>query len=237
MITVIAIDDEPLALQLIADYIQKTPDLMLAGQFENPLEAAQYISENPVDIVFTDIQMPGLNGIEFTRSMLNGPVVIFTTAFAKYAIEGFKLDVADYLLKPFTYEEFLTSVHKAERMIRSIAKPADDVLSNNEFLFLKFNYKIKRIKFNDIQYIEGFNDNVRIYSISSPEPIQSQITLKALEAKLPAGKFMRIHRSFIVNLQMVDTIDRGRIVFGKVFIPVGDQYKEKFEEFLKKNFL
>jgi DNA-binding LytR/AlgR family response regulator len=237
MITVIAIDDEPLALQLIADYIQKTPDLMLAGQFENPLEAAQYISENPVDIVFTDIQMPGLNGIEFTRSMLNGPVVIFTTAFAKYAIEGFKLDVADYLLKPFTYEEFLTSVHKAERMIRSIAKPADDVLSNNEFLFLKFNYKIKRIKFNDIQYIEGFNDYVRIYSISSPEPIPSQITLKALEAKLPAGKFMRIHRSFIVNLQMVDTIDRGRIVFGKVFIPVGDQYKEKFEEFLKKNFL
>lgn len=237
MITVIAIDDEPLALQLIADYIQKTPDLMLAGQFENPLEAAQYISENPVDIVFTDIQMPGLNGIEFTRSMLNGPVVIFTTAFAKYAIEGFKLDVADYLLKPFTYEEFLTSVHKAERMIRSIAKPADDVLSNNEFLFLKFNYKIKRIKFNDIQYIEGFNDNVRIYSISSPEPVQSQITLKALEAKLPAGKFMRIHRSFIVNLQMVDTIDRGRIIFGKVFIPVGDQYKEKFEEYLRKNFL
>ena len=116
MIKVIAIDDEPLALQQIADYIQMTPDLMLAGQFENPVEAAQYISKNPIEIVFTDIQMPGLNGIEFTRSMVNGPVVIFTTAFEKYAIEGFKLDVADYLLKPFTYEEFLTSVHKAERL-------------------------------------------------------------------------------------------------------------------------
>lgn len=237
MITVIAIDDEPLALQLIVDYIQKTPELMLMEQFENPLEAAQFISKNPIDIVFTDIQMPGLNGIEFTRSMINGPVVIFTTAFAKYAIEGFKLDIADYLLKPFTYEEFLTSVHKAERMIRSITRPADDVLSNNEFLFLKSNYKIKRIKFNDIQYIEGFNDYVRIYATSSFEPIQSQITLKILEAKLPAGKFMRVHRSFIVNLQMVDTIDRGRIVFGKVYIPISDQYKEKFEDYLRKNFL
>jgi two-component system response regulator LytT len=237
MITVIAIDDEPLALQLIVDYIQKTPDLILVGQFENPLEAAQYISKNPIDIVFTDIQMPGLNGIEFTRSMINGPVIIFTTAFAKYAIEGFKLDIADYLLKPFTYEEFLTSVHKAERMIRSIAKRSDEVLSNNEFLFLKSNYKIKRLKFNDIQYIEGFNDYVRIYAASSLEPIQYQVTLKALEAKLPAGKFMRIHRSFIVNLQMVETIDRGRIVFGKVYIPVGDQYKEKFEDYLRKNFL
>jgi DNA-binding LytR/AlgR family response regulator len=237
MITVIAIDDEPLALQLVVDYIQKTPDLILVGQFENPLEAAQYISKNQIDIVFTDIQMPGLNGIEFTKSMINGPVVIFTTAFAKYAIEGFKLDVADYLLKPFTYEEFLTSVHKAERMIRSTAKPADAVLSNNEFLYLKSNYKIKRLKFNDIQYIEGLNDYVKIYTTSSDEPIQSQITLKALEAKLAAGQFMRIHRSFIVNLQMVDTIDRGRIVFGKVYIPVGDQYKEKFDEYLRKNFL
>jgi DNA-binding LytR/AlgR family response regulator len=237
MITVIAIDDEPLALQLIVDYIQKTPDLMLVGQFENPLEAAQYISKNPIDIVFTDIQMPGLNGIEFTRSMINGPVVIFTTAFAKYAIEGFKLDVADYLLKPFTYEEFITSVHKAERMIKSITKRADEVLTNNEFLYLKSNYKIKRLKFNDIQYIEGFNDYVRIYAASSPEPVQYQITLRALEAKLPGGKFMRIHRSFIVNLQMVDTIDRGRIVFGKVHIPVGEQYKEKFEEYLRKNFI
>jgi two-component system, LytTR family, response regulator LytT len=237
MMTVIAIDDEPLALQLIVDYIQMTPDLILAGKFENPLEAAQYISKNPIDIVFTDIRMPGLNGIEITRSMVNGPVVIFTTAFAKYAIEGFKLDIADYLLKPFTYEEFLTSVHKAERMIRSIVKRSDEVVSNNEFLYLKSNYKIKRLKFDDIQYIEGFNDYVRIHADSSTEPIQSQVTLKALEAKLPAGKFMRIHRSFIVNLQMVDTIDKGRIVFGKVYIPVGDQYKEKFEEYLRKNFL
>ena len=237
MITVIAIDDEPLALQLVVDYIQKTPDLMLAGQFENPLEAAQYISKNPIDIVFTDIQMPGLNGVEFTRSMVNGPVVIFTTAFSKYAIEGFKLDIADYLLKPFTYEEFLTSVHKAERMIRSNTKPADDVLSNSEFLFLKSDYKIKRINFQNILYFEGLKEYVKVYTMLSDIPILSLSSLKTLELKLPADKFMRVHRSFIVNLEKIETIDRSRIVFGKKYIPVGDQYKEKFQEFLDKNFL
>ena len=237
MITVIAIDDEPLALQQIVDYIQKTPDLMLVGQFENPLEAAQYISKNHIDIVFTDIQMPGLNGIEFTRSMVNGPVVIFTTAFSKYATDGFKLDIADYLLKPFTYEEFLTSVHKAERMIRSITKPADEVLSNNEFLFLKSDYKIKRINFQNILYIEGLKEYVKVYVMHSDKPILSLSSLKILEIKLPADKFMRVHRSFIVNLEKIDTIDRSRIVFGKKYIPIGDQYKDKFQEFLDKNFL
>jgi DNA-binding LytR/AlgR family response regulator len=237
MITVIAIDDEPLALQLIVDYIQMTPDLLLVGQFENPLEAAQYISKNHVDIVFTDIQMPGLNGIEFTKSMVNGPVVIFTTAFDKYAIDGFKLDIVDYLLKPFTYEEFLTSVHKAERLIRSITKPADEVLSNNEFLFLKSDYKIKRINFRNILYIEGLKEYVKVYTILSDKPVLSLSSLKILERKLPADKFMRVHRSFIVNLEKIETIDRSRIVFGKKYIPTGDQYKEKFQEFLDKNFL
>jgi two-component system, LytTR family, response regulator LytT len=237
MISVIAIDDEPLALQLIADYIQKTPDLMLAGKFENPLEAAQYISKNHVDIVFTDIQMPGLNGLEFTRSIVNGPVVIFTTAFDNFAIEGFKLDIADYLLKPFTYEEFLTSVHKAERMIRSITKPADEVLSNNEFLFLKSDYKIKRINFQSILYIEGLKEYVKVYTLHSDKPVLSLSSLKILEIKLPADRFMRVHRSFIVNLEKIDTIDRSRIVFGKKYIPIGKQYKDKFQEFLDRNFL
>jgi DNA-binding LytR/AlgR family response regulator len=237
MITAVAIDDEPLALQLIVDYIHKTPDLSLLGQFENPLEAAQYISNNQVDIVFTDIQMPGLTGIEFTRSMIDGPVVIFTTAFEKYAIDGFKLDIADYLLKPFTYEEFLISVHKAERMIRSIRKSADEDLTNNEFLFLKSEYKIKRINFRNILYIEGLKEYVKVYTIHSDKPILSLSSLKILETKLPAEKFMRVHRSFIVNLEKIDTIDRSRIIFGKKYIPIGDQYKEKFQVFLDRNFL
>ena len=237
MMTIVAVDDEPLALQLIAWYIEETPELSLLRKFSNPLEAAVFLKENSVDIVMLDIQMPELNGIEFTRQMTRGPKVIFTTAYKKYAIEGFKLEVVDYLVKPFSYQDFLKAIQRAEKLINLEKKSYENIESSNEFLYLKSNYKIKRLKFRDIQYIEGFNDYVRIYAVSSLEPIQSQITLKVLEAKLPAGKFMRIHRSFIVNLQMVDTIDRGRIVFGKVYIPVGDQYKEKFEEYLRKNFL
>jgi two-component system, LytTR family, response regulator LytT len=237
MMTIVAVDDEPLALQLITRYIEDTPELSLLRKFLNPLEANVFLKENSVDIVMLDIQMPELNGIEFTRQMTKGPKVIFTTAYKKYAIEGFKLEVVDYLVKPFSYQDFLKAIQRAEKLISLEKKSYENIKSNNEFLYLKSNYKIKRLKFNDIQYIEGFNDYVRIYAASSPEPIQSQITLKVLEAKLPAGKFMRIHRSFIVNLQMVDTIDRGRIVFGKVYIPVGDQYKEKFEDYLRKNFL
>jgi DNA-binding LytR/AlgR family response regulator len=237
MKTIVAVDDEPLALQLITRYIEETPELSLIGKFKNPLEAALFLKENNVDILMLDIQMPELNGIEFASQMARGPKVIFTTAYKKYAIEGFKLEIVDYLVKPFSYQDFLKSIHRAEKFINLEKRSYENIDINNEFLYLKSNYKIKRLKFDDIQYIEGFNDYVRIYTVSSLEPIQSQITLKVLEAKLPAGKFMRIHRSFIVNLQMVDTIDRGRIVFGKVYIPVGDQYKVKFEEYLRKNFL
>ena len=237
MMTIVAVDDEPLALQLITRYIEETPELSLLRKFKNPLEAAVFLKENSVDIVMLDIQMPELNGIEFASQMTRGPKVIFTTAYKKYAIEGFKLEVVDYLVKPFSYQDFHKAIQRAEKLINLEKKSYENIESNNEFLYLKSNYKIKRLKFKDIQYIEGFNDHVRIYAVSSLEPIQSQITLKVLEAKLPAGKFMRIHRSFIVNLQMVDTIDRGRIVFGKVYIPVGDQYKEKFEDYLRKNFL
>jgi len=237
MINVIAVDDEPLALQLVAGYIEKTPSLKLLGKFENPLEAAAFLPGSEVDLVFIDIQMPGLTGIEFTRSMLKGPKVVFTTAYEKYAIEGFKLDVVDYLLKPFSYEEFLKAVHKAERLIRIENNIPARIEANNEFLFLKSDYKIKRINFNDILYIEGLKEYVKVYTQNEPKPVLSLTSLKLLETKLPAEKFMRVHRSFIVNLNRIDTIARSRIIFGKTYIPVGDQYKDKFQEYLDKNFL
>jgi two-component system, LytTR family, response regulator LytT len=237
MINVIAIDDEPLALQLIAGYIEKTPGLKLVGKFENPLAAAGFIYGTNVELIFIDIQMPDLNGIEFTRSMQKGPKVIFTTAFEKYALEGFKLEIVDYLLKPFSYEEFLTSVHKAERLIRLEKNKPEKIETNNDFLFLKSDYKIKRINFNDILYIEGLKDYVKVYTQNVPKPVISLTSLKLLETKLPADKFMRIHRSFIVNLQKIDTIERSRIIFGKAYLPVGDQYREKFQEYLNKNFI
>jgi DNA-binding LytR/AlgR family response regulator len=237
MINTIAIDDEPLALQLVTGYIEKTPWLDLLGKFDNPLDAMDFIARENVDLIFIDIQMPDLSGIEFTRSMAKGPKVIFTTAYEKYALDGFRLDVVDYLLKPFSYEEFLKAVQKVQKLIKLEKGVPDQVDTNNEFLFLKSDYKIKRINFNDILYIEGLKDYVKVYTQNSVKPVMSLTTMKLLESKLPELKFMRVHRSFIVNLEKIDTIERSRIVFGKTYIPVSDQYKEKFQEFLDKNFL
>lgn len=237
MIAAIAIDDEPLALQLVAGYIEKTPGLKLIGKFDNPIDAAEFLSDTKVDLIFVDIQMPDLSGIEFTRLLEKGPKVIFTTAFEKYALEGYKLEIIDYLLKPFSYEEFLVAVQKVQKLLRLEQKSQTKVEANNEFLFLKSDYKIKRINFNDILYIEGLKDYVKVYTQNSPKPVLSLTSLKLLESKLPENKFMRVHRSFIVNLEKINTIERSRIVFGKEYIPVSDQYKEKFQEFLDRNFL
>ncbi len=238
MINTIAIDDEPLALQLVAGYIEKTPGLVLVGKFDNPLDAVDFMADQTVDLIFVDIQMPDLTGIEFTRAMAKGPKVIFTTAYEKYALEGYRLDVVDYLLKPFSYEEFFKAVQKTLRLIRLEQKAEmNQVDANSEFLFLKSEYKIRRINFNDILYIEGLKDYVKVYTKNDPKPVLSLTSLKLLESKLPESTFMRIHRSFIVNLEKIDTIERSRIVFGKVYIPVSDQYKEKFQEFVNKNFL
>ncbi len=237
MISTIAIDDEPLALQLVCSYIEKTPGLKLAGKFDNPLDASEFMVDTSVDLVFVDIQMPDLTGIEFTRLMEKGPKVVFTTAYEKYALEGYKLDVVDYLLKPFSYEEFLSAVHKVQRLLRLEQKDLNQVESNNEFLFLKSDYKIKRINFNDILYIEGLKDYVKVYTQNDPKPVLSLTSLKLLESKLPELRFMRVHRSFIVNLEKINTIERSRIVFGKEYIPVSDQYKARFQEFLDRNFI
>lgn len=235
--TAIAIDDEPLALQLVTGYIEKTPGLKLIHSFDNPHDAMEFLASEDVDLVFVDIQMPDLNGLELTRSFVKGPKVIFTTAYEKYALEGFKLDAVDYLLKPFSYEEFLKAVQKAQKLIRLEKGVPDKVEADNDFLFLKSEYKIKRINFNDILYIEGLKDYVKVYTRTAAKPVLSLTTMKLVESKLPPSKFMRVHRSFIVNLDKIDTIERSRIIFGKKYIPVSEQYKDKFQEYLDKNFL
>ncbi len=238
MIRTIAIDDEPLALQLVNSYISKTPFLEAVASFDNPLDAMDFLSANPVDLIFLDIQMPDLTGIEFSRILENKPKIVFTTAYAKYALEGFKVDAVDYLLKPFSYEEFLTAARKAEKLIKlEKAAQNEEVEANNEFLFLKSDYKIRRINFNDIRYIEGLKDYVKVYLQNEPKPVMSLSSLKALETKLPESKFMRVHRSYIVNLDKIEIIERGRVVFDKTYIQVSDQYKDKFQEFLDRNFL
>ena len=236
-IRTIALDDEPLALTLVAGYIRKTSFLELVGEFDNPLDAMDFLSEDLVDLIILDIQMPDLSGIEFTKVLQDPPKIVFTTAFEKYAVEGFKLNAIDYLLKPFSYQEFLTAVQKAKKQIdlEQAALPILD--ANNQFLFLKSEYKIRRIKFDEILYIEGLKDYVKVYLETEDKPIMSINSVKSLEQKLPADRFMRVHRSYIVNLDKIDLIERSRIVFGKVYIPVSDQYKEKFQEFINRNFL
>jgi DNA-binding LytR/AlgR family response regulator len=238
MIRTIAIDDEPLALQLVNGYISKTSFLEQVASFDNPLDAMDFLSSNPVDLIFLDIHMPDLSGIEFTRILENRPKIIFTTAYEKYALEGFKLEAVDYLLKPFSYEEFFKAAKKAEKLLRlEHSAQTEEIEANNEFLFLKSEYKIRRINFNEIKYIEGLKDYVKVYLQNEDKPILSLNSLKSLETKLPESKFMRVHRSFIVNLDKIEIIERSRIVFGKTYIPVSDQYKDKFQEYLDKNFL
>jgi len=238
MIRTIAIDDEPLALQLVNGYISKTSFLELVASFDNPLDAMDFLSSNPVDLIFLDIHMPDLSGIEFTRILENRPKIIFTTAYEKYALEGFKLEAVDYLLKPFSYEEFFKAAKKAEKLLRLEHSPqTEEIEANNEFLFLKSEYKIRRINFNEIKYVEGLKDYVKVYLQNEDKPILSLNSLKSLETKLPESKFMRVHRSFIVNLDKIEIIERSRIVFGKIYIPISDQFKDKFQEYLDKNFL
>lgn len=237
-IRTIAIDDEPLALKLVAGYIAKTPFLELAGTFDNPVDASAFLENETVDLIFLDIQMPGLLGTEFAHTVGSDTHIIFTTAYPQYAIEGFRLDVVDYLLKPFSFEEFSNAVQKARRRIGADKQPAQQqVEANNEYLFLKSEYKIRRINFNDILYIEGLKDYIKVYTTLEDKPVLSLSSLKTMEQKLPENRFMRIHRSFIVNLEKISIIERSRIIFGKTYIPVSDQYKAKFQEYIDKNFL
>lgn len=240
-ITCIAIDDEPLALGLIVSHINKTPFLELLGQFDNPIDAMEFLQENSVQLIFLDIQMPDLTGIEFARTLKENCKIIFTTAYEKYAVEGFQLHALDYLLKPVSYEVFFKSVLHAKETLQLIqtAKSGSPNSSGIEedYLFIKADYQLKRVDFSDILYIEGLRDYVKLYLESSVSPIVFHSTMKALEDKLPKDRFMRTHRSFIVNLEKVTTIERYRILFGKQLVPISKQYKEAFDEFVKRKFL
>lgn len=238
MLRTIVVDDEPLAIKLLSGYVSKTAFLELSGAFNSSLLALEYIETHPVDLIFLDIQMPDLTGIDLARVIGNRAKLVFVTAFERYALEGFRLDAVDYLLKPFGYDEFLKAALKARRILEQTERPEKQANEETEdFLFVKTAYKIRKVKYADILYIEGLKEYVKIFLTNEVQPLTSIMSLKSLEEKLPSRVFMRIHRSFIVNLQHIETIERSKIVFGKVQIPVSDQYKEKFQEFLNRNFL
>lgn len=237
MIRCIAIDDEPLALKQIVSYIEKTPFLKLMEQFESALQAIPFLQENDIDLMFVDINMPDLSGMDFVKSLKNPPKIIFTTAYSEHAVEGFRVDAVDYLLKPISYVDFLKAADKAKERINPKLSDNHLIESNEEFLFIKSEYKILRINLNDIIYIESMREYVRIH-IDNKRPVMALMSMKKMEDFLPLSVFMRVHRSYIVNLKKVDTIERHRIIFGKdVYIPISEQYKEAFQKYLDDNFL
>ncbi|NOQ26751.1 MAG: response regulator [Bacteroidales bacterium] len=238
-ITCIAIDDEPLALGLIVSHIKKTPFLELLAEFDNPIDASEFLQDNKVELIFLDIKMPDLTGVEFARTLNEDCKVIFTTAYDKYAVEGFQLHALDYLLKPISYEVFANSLKHAKQYfdLLKYGSANKQIQADENYLFVKADYQIHRIEISEILYFEGLKDYVKLYTESSLKPVVFHATMKSIEEKLSADKFMRIHRSFIVSLNKVKTIERDRILFGETRIPISKQYKPLFDEFIKKKFL
>lgn len=236
----IAIDDEPLALQQVAAYIKKLPYLELVAECSDAFKAFEVLEENKVDLMFVDINMPDLNGLEFVKSLKEKPLLIFTTAYSEYAIEGFKVDALDYLLKPFSFEEFSKAANKARDQFQLMSKAnvvGEKLESNDDYLFIKSEYKTVRINLKDIVYVEGMKEYVRIH-LSAQKPVMTLLSMKAVEERLPTNQFMRVHRSFIVNLEKITCVERFRIVYDdKTRIPVSENYKKKFQDFLDKNFM
>lgn len=226
----LAIDDEMLALDLIEDNIKKVPFLELVQKCRSALEAMEVMRNQQIDLLFLDIQMPDISGIQLLKSLHHKPMVIFTTAFSKYATEGYDLDVVDYLLKPYSFERFLKAVHKVQEYLdlrdRAAGQPnAREMVGSDGFLFVKADYKLYKINLKDILYVEGLKDYVKIYI--SEKPIITQMSMKTLEEKLPSRDFIRVHRSFIVAFNKIDFIQKQMLTIGNKEIPISEHYRDQ----------
>ena len=221
------VDDEPLALDLLESYVHKTPFLSLIGKYSSAVHAMKEITGKNIDLLFLDIQMPELNGLEFSKMVDKHTRIIFTTAFDQYAIDSYRVNALDYLLKPISYIDFLQAANKALQWFELVQKPEEI-----ESIFVKSYYKLVQVELRKILYIEGLKDYIKIYTEDQPKPILSLMSMKSMEELLPPSRFMRVHRSFIVQKDKIRIIDRGRIVFEKTYIPISDSYKTSFQTFL-----
>lgn len=237
----ILVDDEPLALEILERHVLKTPFLHLSGMFTNAFDAIEVLHNQTIHLVFLDIQMPDLNGIEFSKSITKETRVIFTTAFNKYAIEGFKVNALDYLLKPIDYNEFVKASLKAKEWfdlvnrdeISESAIQMGDELMDEEAIFVKSEHKHLKINLKNVLYFEGLKDYVKIWLTDQPKPILTIMSLKSLEENLTPARFMRIHRSFIISLDKITSIEKGQVIIaGNRCITIADQYKDKFQAYL-----
>ena len=241
MIKVLAIDDEPLALQQLVTYINKVPFLELAGQCHSALEAQKLMEQEMVDAIFCDINMPDLSGMDFVRQLAAPTFIVFTTAYSEYAVEGYKVNAVDYLLKPFGMNDFLRAALKVQeqynlRHQETPQKQSSPVQADGT-IFVKTDYRVVRIAISDIRYIEGMSEYLKIH-LDNQKPIITLLSMKKMEDYLPPTLFMRIHRSYIVNLQKIQEVNKNRVIMdADTYLPIGDLYKESFQSYLNTKFL
>ena len=228
----LAIDDEPLALQQLVAYIKKVPFLELQAQCQSAVEARAFLEKDTVDAIFCDINMPDLNGMDFIKSLAVPPLVIFTTAYSEYAVEGFRVNAVDYLLKPFGLQEFQRAANRLRERLegQKEGKEGSDI-------FLKTDYRIVKVSIPDIRYIEAMSEYLKVWIEGMPKPIITLLSMKKMEERLPDG-FMRIHRSYIINLTMIQEVNKNRVIMdADTDLPIGDMYKETFQAYLETKFL
>ncbi len=239
MIRCIIIDDEPLALQQMEGYIKKIPYLELVAACQSAIEAKEILENEKIDAIFCDINLPELNGLDFVKSLENPPMVVFTTAYSEYAVEGFQLNAVDYLLKPFGCEDMKRAAEKLKKRhdaLRSLQEVSQ--IDEDDAIFLKTEYKIVRINISQIRYVEAMSEYLRIYLAGNPRPIIVLLSMKKMEERLPSRTFMRVHRSYIINLKMIQEISKNRISLGDdTEIPIGDSYRDQFIAYINSKFL
>ena len=238
MIRCLAIDDEPLALKQLAAYLKKVPFFELVDSCQSALEAMAILDKEEVDAIFIDINMPDLNGLDFVRSLQNPPMVVFTTAYQEYAVEGYKVDAIDYLLKPFGMGDVLRAADKVKRQYDLLHTASLSPVDEDDALFLKTEYKVVRILTSHIIYIEGMSEYLRIHLSDLSKPIVVLLSMKKMEERLNTTDFMRIHKSYIINLHHIAEINKSRVVLDTdKEIPIGDSYRDKLNEYISKKFL
>ncbi len=237
MIRCMAIDDEPLALQQIVTYIGKVPFLELVAQCQSALEAHQYLSNDTVDVIFCDINMPDLNGMDFIKTLVAPPLVVFTTAYAEYAIEGFKVNAVDYLLKPFGLQDFMRAANRVRERLEPAANTEPAIKTSDDVIFLKTDYRIVKVSISDIRYVEAMSEYLKVWIEDDPKPIITLLSMKKIEEHLP-DYFMRIHRSYIINLNKIQEVNKSRVILDSdTNLPIGDLYKDAFQHYLDTKFL
>jgi len=231
MLNCLLIDDEPLALQILGDFVNKTPYLKLVGKFEDPLQSLSLFESQKIDLLFLDIKMPDISGIDFYKSLVNKPEVIFTTAYSEYAIDGFELKAMDYLVKPISFEKFITACNRVKDFIE-IKNQKD---KGKEFFFINVSHKMHKIFYDDILYLEGYKDYTKVHLISSPNPLLILHNLKYFEDLLDKKQFIRIHRSYMVSLRKINTASRKSVTINNNSLPVSDNYRDSFFSLIEQH--